>query len=99
MTCLGFPYARWTTQPCLHGETRIRCFACLVLSLLFLYHRYPTTEPNNTYVVNHEAQAGDLIALPQDLEKGYSETEHETAAVYQRNSQPLILLPNGNGVL
>jgi hypothetical protein len=38
------------------------------------------------YIVNHEAQPGDLAGLPQDLEKGYKETEYEAVAVYQQSS-------------
>jgi hypothetical protein len=40
----------------------------------------------HNHIVNHEAQPGDLAGLPQDLEKGYKETEQEAIAVYQRNS-------------
>ena len=40
----------------------------------------------HVHIVNHEAQPGDLEGLPQDLEKGYEETEQEAIAIYQRNS-------------
>jgi len=39
----------------------------------------------HAYVVQHEAQQGDLVGLPVDLDAGYAHCEDEAQAVYEHN--------------
>jgi hypothetical protein len=40
----------------------------------------------HSYIVQHEAQSGDLEGLPVELEPGYAECEHEAQRIYERNA-------------
>lgn len=40
----------------------------------------------HSYVVEHEAELGDLDGLPLDLDFGYAQCESQADAIYQRNA-------------
>jgi hypothetical protein len=40
----------------------------------------------HSYVVQHEAQPGDLAGLPLELDAGYAQCENEARAIYDRNT-------------
>lgn len=40
----------------------------------------------HAYVVQHEAQRGDLAGLPVELDAGYAQCEDEARAIYERNA-------------
>jgi hypothetical protein len=39
----------------------------------------------HSYIVQHEAQPGDLDGLPVELDHGYAQCEEEARAIYERN--------------
>jgi len=40
----------------------------------------------HSYIVQHEAQPGDLDGLPVELDHGYTQCEEEAHAIYERNA-------------
>ena len=40
----------------------------------------------HTYVVHHEAEPGDLAALPVELDAGYAQCEDEARAIFEHNA-------------
>ncbi len=40
----------------------------------------------HSYIVQHEAQPGDLAELPVELDAGYTQCEQEAHRIYDRNA-------------